>query len=85
MEENQANVDLRTGASAAQHEFNPILHKEQQTTESLLNNKKNLPEWKKVPIISSDLDINNVPKTTVLAMKLNEKEESIKVLILMRD
>ena len=73
LEENQANVDLRTGASVAQHEFNPILHKEQQTTESLLNNKKNLPEWKKVPIISSDLDINNVPKTTVLAMKLNEK------------
>ena len=79
MEENQANVDLRIGATVVQHKLNPVLHKEQQTTESLLNNGKNLPEWKKVPMISSGLDIDNVPKTTILAIfskaesLLNEK------------
>ena len=33
LEENQANVDLKIEASIAQHEFNSILHKEQQATE----------------------------------------------------
>ena len=45
--------------------MNPILHKEQQTTEFLLNNDKDLLEWKKLPIVPSDLDIDNVPKTTI--------------------
>ena len=47
------------------HELNPILHKEQQTTESMSNNDKNLPEWKNVP---TDLDINNVQKITISAI-----------------
>ena len=51
LEEKQANVDLSIETSVVQHELNPILHKEQQTTESLLNNDKNLPEWKKVPTV----------------------------------
>ena len=33
LEENQANVDLEIEASIVQHEFNSILHKEQQTAE----------------------------------------------------
>ena len=65
LEENQTNIDLRIEASVGQHELNPILHKEQQTTESLLNNDKDLLEWKKLPIVPSDLDIDNVPKTTI--------------------
>ena len=79
LEEKQANVDLSIETSVVQHELNPILHKEQQTTESLLNNDNNLPEWKKVPIVPSDLDIDNVPKTTISAIfseaesLLNEK------------
>ena len=40
----------------------------------MLNNDKNLPEWKKVPIVPSDLDIDNVPKITIsvaVACELN--------------
>ena len=79
LEETQANVDLRIVASVEQHKLNPILHKEQQTIEPLLSNDKILPEWKKHPIISSDLDIDDVPKNTILAIfseaesLLNEK------------
>ena len=79
LEENQANVGLKVKASVAKEEWNSILHREQQTTESLLSNDKNFPEWKKVPIVTSDLDINNVPKTTISAIfseaesLLNEK------------
>ena len=79
LEENQFNVDLRIEASVAQHKLNLILHKEQQTTESLWNNDKNLPEWKKVPIVPADRDIDNVPKPTISAIfseaesLLNEK------------
>ena len=51
-----------------QHELNPVLHKEQQTTESLLNNDKNPPEWKKIPIVPSDIGIDNVPETTISAI-----------------
>ena len=65
LEENQTNIDLRIEASVGQHELNPILHKEQQTTESLLNNDKDLLEWKKLPIVPSGRDIDNVPKTTI--------------------
>ena len=67
---------MRIEAGVVHHELNPILHKEQQTTESMLNNDKNLPEWKNVP---SDLDIDNVPKITISAIfsevesLLNEK------------
>ena len=45
-----------------------------------MNNDKNLPEWKKVPVVPSDLHIDNNPKTTVSAIftdaewLLNEKE-----------
>ena len=49
-EKNQATVDLRTEARVTKDEWNRILYKEQQTTESLLNNEENLQEWKKVPI-----------------------------------
>ena len=82
LEENRANIDLKTGTSTVQHELNPILQKEQQTTESLLNNGKNLPEWNKVPVVPSDLDIDNVTKTTISAIfseadtLLNEKKQS---------
>ena len=44
-----------------------------------MNNDKNLLEWKKISIVPSNLDINNVPKTTILAtfseaeFLLNEK------------
>ena len=48
--------------------MNPILHKEQRTTESLFNNDNNLTEWMKISIVPSDLDIDNVPKTTILAI-----------------
>ena len=68
LEENQANVGLKIKASVAKEEWNSILHREQQTTESLLSNDKNFPEWKKVPIVPSDLDIDNVPKTTISAI-----------------
>ena len=67
---------MRIEAGVVHHELNQILHKEQQTTESMLNNDKNIPEWKKVP---SDLDIDNVPKITISAIfsevesLLNEK------------
>ena len=70
---------MRIEASVAQHKLNLILHKEQQTTESLWNNDKNLPEWKKVPIVPADRDIDNVPKPTISAIfseaesLLNEK------------
>ena len=63
-----------------QYELNPTLHKEQQTTEYLLNNDNNLPEWKRVLIVPSDLDTVNVPKSTISAIfseaesLLNEKE-----------
>ena len=33
-----------------------------------MNNDKNVPEWKKVPIIPSDLYIDNVPKNTISAI-----------------
>ena len=39
---NQATVDLRIETRVTKDEWNRILHKEQQTTESLLNNDKNL-------------------------------------------
>ena len=45
----------------------------------MLNNDKNLPEWKKVPAVPSDLHIDNNPKTTISAIftdaesLLNEK------------
>ena len=39
---NQATVDLRTESRVTKDELNRILHKEQQTTEFLLNNDKNL-------------------------------------------
>ena len=45
----------------------------------MLNNDKNLPEWKKVPVVPSDLHIDNNPKTTISAIftdaesLLNEK------------
>ena len=70
---------MRIDASVVQHELNPILHNEQQTTESLSNNDNNLPERKKVHIVPSDLDIDYVPKTTISAIfseaesLLNEK------------
>ena len=69
---------MRIKASVVEHELNPILHKGQQITESLLNNDKNLKEWKKVPTVPSDLDIGNVPKTswaisTEARSLLNEK------------
>ena len=44
-----------------------------------MNNDKNLPEWKKVPVVPSDLHIDNNPKTTISAIftdaesLLNEK------------
>ena len=55
-------------ASIVKDEWNPILHNEQQTTESLLSNDKNFKEWKKVPIVPSDLDIDNVVRTTISAI-----------------
>ena len=48
LEGNQATVGLKIKASVAKEEWNSILHREQQTTESLLSNDKNFPEWKKV-------------------------------------
>ena len=39
---NQATVDLRIESRVTKDEWNRILHKEQQTIESLLNNDKNL-------------------------------------------
>ena len=65
---NQTNADLRIKATAVQHELNSVLQKEQQTAESFLNNYKFLPQWKKVPITPSDLDIHNVPKTAISAI-----------------
>lgn len=65
---NQTNADLRIKATVVQHELNSVLQKEQQTTESFLNNCKFLPQWKKVPITPSDLDINYVPKTAISAI-----------------
>ena len=38
---NWATVDLRIETTVTKDEWNRILHKEQQTTESLLNNDKN--------------------------------------------
>ena len=73
LKEKQAVVDFRIETSVVQHGLNPISHKEQQTTESLLSNDKNLPEWKKAPIVPSDLDIDNIPKSTISAL-FNEAE-----------
>ena len=39
---NRATVDLRIETRVTKDEWNRILHKEQQTTESLLNDGKNL-------------------------------------------
>ena len=39
---NQATVDLRIETRVTKDKWNRTLHKEQQTTESLLNNDKNL-------------------------------------------
>ena len=50
-----------------------------------MNNDKNLPEWKKVTIDPSDLNIYNVPKTAISAIfseaesLLNEKGGITKV------
>ena len=68
LEENQSNVGLRMETSIMKDELNPILHNEQQTTESLLSNDKNFQEWKKVSIVPSDLDIENVLRTTISAI-----------------
>ena len=40
LEENQSNIGLRMEASIGKDEWNPILHSEHQTTESLLSNDK---------------------------------------------
>lgn len=56
-----------------------------------MTSDENFPEWKKGPIVQSNLNTDSVPKTTISAIfswagsLLNEKKQSSKLLIWMGD
>ena len=56
-----------------------------------MTSDENFPEWKKGPIVQSNLNTDSVPKTTISAIfnwagsLLNEKKRSSKLLIWMGD